>query len=200
VPELIDNELSPFHDRPNEKTLFSPLVGKRMLELGCKVNRGRAYKTYFESLGYEHISLDWNGDWGSLVRDLRKPLWEEFGTFDMVSNIGTTEHVTGDKTISDYMAQTAVWENIHRMTKVDGTYVGHTPYHNGKSWWWHGDWYPTEEFYETFAAWNDWQIERLYRERRPPFELLCCRMVKLRELDTVRVPLDLIHHNVIRPR
>jgi len=189
--ELIPSKLSPFHDRPNEAALYAPLVGSRMLELGCKINRERVYKTYFESLGYEHVSIDWNGQWGSLIRDLREPLWEEFGQFDMVSNIGTTEHVS---------EQAPVWENIHRMTRIGGVYVGHTPYPDGRSWWWHGEWYPTEAFYTAFADRNGWEIERLYRERQPPFELLCCRMVKRREVDVVDVPTQYIRFNKIRPQ
>ena len=105
------------------------------------------------NIAIEHTSIDWNGEHGSLSRDLRKPLWDEFGTFSMVTNFGTTEHVDG---------QAGVWENIHRMTEAGGIYVGLTPYHDGKSWWWHGEWYPTEAFFESFAELNGWEIERMH--------------------------------------
>lgn len=183
--------MNPFHNRPDEWALYEPLSGKRMLELGGKINAPYTYKAYFESLGFEHISVDWNGEHGALVRDLRKPLWDELGQFDMVSNMGTTEHVAG---------QSGVWANIHHMTKVGGVYVGQTPYHDGESWWWHGTWYPTEEWFESFADANGWRIDRLYRGNPRPHENLYCRMEKMRGDDYVDPDYSLIKRNVRRRR
>lgn len=183
--------MNPFHNRPDEWELYEPLVGKRMLELGGKINAPFRYKDYFESLGFEHTSIDWNGEHGALVRDLRKPLWEEFGQFDMVANMGTTEHVSD---------QHGVWQNIHMMTRVGGVYVGQTPYHDGASWWWHGEWYPTEEWFNDFADKNGWQIERLYKNREQPHENLYCRMVKKSDADYVDPNYSLIKRNIRRPR
>jgi hypothetical protein len=162
-----------------------------MLELGGKFNNPHTYKAYFEMLGFEHVSIDWNGEHGALVRDLRKPLWEELGQFDMVSNMGTTEHVS---------KQRGVWQNIHMMTAVGGVYVGQTPYHDGQSWWWHGEHYPTEEWYLDFADLNGWEVERLYRGKEPPNENLYCRMVKLRDCEYSDPDYGLIHRNQRKPR
>lgn len=183
--------MNPFHNRPDEWALYEPLQGERMLELGGKINKPYTYKAYFESLGFEHISIDWNGEHGALKRDLRKPLWDEFEPFDMVSNMGTTEHVSD---------QPGVWKNIHYLTKVGGVYVGQTPYHDGKSWWWHGEHYPTEEWYESFAFANGWEIERLYRNREPPNENLYCRMVRVEDWEYVDPDYSLIKWNRRRPR
>lgn len=179
--------------RPDEWALYNPLHGKTMLELGGKwcSQAAETYKSVFEGLGYRHVSIDWNGEHGAIKRDLRKPLWEEFGQFDVTSNIGTTEHVS---------EQAPVWENIHRMTKVGGIYVGLTPYHDGRNWWWHGDWYPTEKFYETFAKLNGWEIERLYADREEPHKNLMCRMRKVEEVEQVSIPLSHIVRNRRRPR
>ena len=136
--------------REDEWRLLDPLHGDSMLELGNKRNGDAIYKAYFESLGYRHVSVDWNGRDGALKRDLRLPLWDELGQFDMLTNIGTTEHVSD---------QRGVWENIHHLVKPGGLYCGLTPYPDGRNWWWHGDWYPTEDFFRAFADLNGWQID-----------------------------------------
>jgi SAM-dependent methyltransferase len=109
----------------------------------------------------------------------------------MLSNMGTTEHVDG---------QAGVWENIHRLVRPGGVYVGQTPYHDGRSWWWHGDWYPTEGFFESFAELNGWTIERLYRGREVPHQNLYCRMTKGDETPFAMPDESLIKRNQIRPR
>jgi SAM-dependent methyltransferase len=178
--------------RVDEWKLLDPLMGDSMLELGNKRNGDVIYKAFFESLGFRHVSIDWNGLDGTLNRDLRLPLWDELGQFCMVTNIGTTEHVDG---------QAGVWENIHRMTKPGGVYCGLTPYPDGKSWWWHGSWYPTAAFFESFADLNGWVIEKIYKDRPDPFSNLYCRMQKLaHEVDFTMPDMALIKHNKIRPR
>ena len=187
----MNKELGPFHNRPDEWALYQPLVGDSMLELGGKINAPYTYKAYFESLGFRHVSIDWNGQHGALKRDLRQPLWEEFGQFDMVSNMGTTEHVSD---------QAGVWENIHHLTKPGGVYVGQTPYYDGKSWWWHGEYYPTEAFFEAFAELNGWHIERIYVDREVPNQNLYVRMRREANVDFTMPDESLIHYNVRRPR
>jgi len=195
---------NPFHNRPDEWEMYDPLVGTTMLELGGKINapqeargyseadkRQYTYKVFFEAMGIEHISLDWNGMHGSISRDLRKPLWDEFGQFDMVANFGTTEHVDG---------QAGVWENVHRMTKQGGVYVGLTPYPGGESWYWHGEYFPTEGFFESFAELNGWEIEKMHQGREIPHRNLYVRMRKISDGDFIMPDEDLIYFNRIRPR
>ena len=185
-------DLGPFHNRPDELALYTPLVGSTMLELGGKINGPLTYKAYFEALGFEHVSIDWDGKYGAVKRDLRQPQWLEFGQeWSMVCNMGCTEH------ISD---QRAVWENIHMLTAVGGVYVGQTPYHDGKSWWWHGEHYPTEAFFESFAELNNWDIQRIYVDRDVPNQNLYVRMQKLGDKPFTTPDLKLIHYNVRRSR
>ena len=183
--------MNPFHNRPDELAYYEPLVGNTMLEFGGKINAGLTYKAWFESLGFRHVSLDWNGQHGALIRDLRKPQWPEFGQFDMVCNIGTSEHVDD---------QCGFWENAHELTKVGGVYVGQCPYYDGKSWWWHGSWYPTEAFYESFAELNGWEIERMDTDRPEPNKNLYVRMKKVHDLSFTMPDLALIKRNVMRSR
>ena len=109
-----------------QKYLF-PLHGKRMLELGNKKTKGWVWKDYFQSIGIDHTSIDWNGLDGALPLDLRSPI--EMDPFDMVTDFGTTEHVS---------KREGVWRNIPNLLKVGGVLVSHGPKHG--DWWWHGFW------------------------------------------------------------
>ena len=178
--------------RPDEWELYQPLVWDSMLELGGKwcSQACVTYKSVFEGMGFRHVSVDWNGEHGAVKRDLRKPL-EGFGQFDMVVNMGTTEHVEG---------QAGVWANIHNATKVDGVYVGQTPYHDRQSWWWHGKYYPTEQFFESFAAINGWEIERMYAGKDSPWRNLYVRMRRLDDREFTMPDESLIVINKRKPR
>lgn len=171
---------------PDEWKIYDPLVGNTMLELGNKKNSNGIYKTYFESLGFKHVSVDWNGEDGALARDLRKPL--SLGQFDMVTNIGTTEHVS---------EQTPVWENIHNACKIDGIIVSVTPYEG--NWWWHGNYYPKMKFFEQFCA-NGYEIEDIHLDREYPNKNLYVRLKKTGHNDFIMPESETIYFNRIRPR
>jgi len=177
--------------RPDEYIYYLPLEGDSMFECGGKVNQGVTYKSWFESLGYRHVSVDFDPRWADHILDLRKPLWDEFGQFDMVCDIGTAEHVDG---------QRGFWENIHNLTKVGGLYVGQHPAPNSESWWWHGSHYPTEEFYESFAELNGWRIERMGRGLKVPNENLYVRMRRIEDKAFTMPDESLIYFNRMRPR
>jgi hypothetical protein len=135
---------------------IEPLVGVRtMLELGNK--RGtehEPYKAHFEKMGIAHTSIDWNGQDGAIAADLRNPLnlvlEEAVGrsVFDMVTNIGTSEHVSD---------QAGCWQNI--IAAAGKWIVSITP-HPG-DWPGHGLFYPTRKFYEQLAQRNQLSIEQL---------------------------------------
>ena len=178
---------------PNDEWEYIDPLGdtKSMLELGNKKNANGIYKHYFESIGIQHTSVDWNGEDGALKLDLREPQYQRLGQFDMITNIGTTEHVS---------YQQGVWENIHNCCKVGGVIVSITPYHDGRSWWWHGDWYPTEMFFERFAELNGYDIEKMGIGREIPNQNLCVRLQKNRSARFKMPEPETIVKNVIRPR
>lgn len=163
------DDLGPFHNRSWEWRLYQPLVGKTMLELGDKVNRRLTYKAFFESLGYRHVSVDLNGLHGALKMDLRRPL--NLGTFDFISNIGTTEHVA---------SQHGVWRNICEAMHVGSVLASITPAPG--HWVWHGMFYPKEEFYRQLAALNGLSIERLYTEGCEGRKMVFARMSRVAEV------------------
>ena len=149
-----------------EWELLCPLVGSTMLELGNKRKSDRdgnafVYKDLFESKGFKHVSVDTNGLNGALPKDLRKPLG--LGTFDMVTNIGTSEHVSEDR--SDGQAE--CWRNIVGAMHIGSVLVSITPQQG--SWVNHGTWYPQQEFFTELARLNGMEVERLYNsdQRKP---------------------------------
>lgn len=171
----------------DEREIVEPIVGNTMLELGNKKNLNGTYKHYFESLGIWHISVDWNGEDGALKMDLRLPLG--LGQFDMVTNIGTTEHVN---------EQIPVWKNIHNSVKLNGVLVSITP--KPGDWWWHGEFYPKFEFFTEFAALNGYEIQILKEGREHPNTNVCARLRKVQEKKFQMPDESHIYHNKIRPR
>lgn len=159
-----------------------------MLELGNKKTGDVSYKSYFTSLGFEHVSVDWNGQDGALKLDMREPLpdWEPF---DMVTNFGCTEHVE---------IQAPIWESMHRLTKVWGVQIHMCP--SPGDWWWHGNWYPTAKFYLQYAERNGYDIEHMGVGREHPNRNLDVRMVKVKDLPFTMPDADTMFYNEMRPR
>lgn len=147
-----------FPGRSWERELLNPLIGDSMLELGNKIKGAMVYKKVFEGLGFRHVSVDVNGKDGALPLDLRKPL--NLGTFDMVTNIGTTEHVSQN----DFAGQVACWRNILHAMHIGSVLVSITPLPHSQKWARHGRWYPELMFFEELADGNALEVERSYTD------------------------------------
>ena len=145
-----------FPARSWERKLLTPLVGDSMLELGNKIKGKMVYKHVFESLGFRHVSVDMNGLNGALRLDLRKPL--NLGTFDMVTNIGTSEHVSQH----DFGGQIECWRNILGAMHVGSVLVSLGPLQGSPKWLRHGRWYAQPQFYRELAEMNGLEVERVY--------------------------------------
>ena len=118
---------------------------KTVLELGNKTNKkGVPYRSWYIKQGCEYTCIDWNGKDNCLSLDLTEAI--DIGTFDLVTNIGTTEHVED---------QESCWRNIHNAIKVGGIFASHTP-HKGMIT--HGYWHPTIQWCEEFAELNGYNI------------------------------------------
>ena len=143
-----------FEYYPDIERLYMPLIGRTMLELGNKkvVRHERTvllYKDYFESLGMQHTSVDLNGEDGALALDLRQPLG--LGTFDMVCNMGCSEHVTD---------QVGCWRNVLEAMHVGSVLASSTPLPG--DWSYHGFYHPSVSWYEELARLNGLEVEELY--------------------------------------
>ena len=172
-----------------------------MFECGGKVNthvpghdgEQITYKSFFKSIGFKkHVSVDFDPRWADHTDDLRSPLWEKFGKFDMVTNIGTSEHIEDN--------QKGFFENVHNMTKVGGVYVHLTPYPGGEDWCWHGIHYPTEEFFHSFAKLNGWKVEMIGTDLPRPHKNLYVRMRKVKDKPFIMPDENLIYFNHRAPR
>lgn len=170
-----------------EHFLF-PLVGDRMLELGNKKSNGVSYKSYFKALGFTHVSVDWNGQDGALPLDMRNPLpdWEPF---DMVTNFGCTEHIE---------VQEPIWESMHRLCKVGGVQIHMCPMPG--DWWWHGNHYPTIQFYRQYAERNGYDIDHIAIGREHPNRNIDVRLVKREHLPFQMPDSHTMYYNEMRPR
>lgn len=132
-------------------------AGIRILELGDQliVDSAMAEKTgkdYFLNRGYDHTSVDINGLHGSVSRDLTKP--EQFrdwnGAFDVLTNVGTTEHV------EPFENQYECFGILHDVLKIEGVSIHMIPdtqsrdYHGIRKN--HCRYYYSERFFASLAA------------------------------------------------
>ncbi len=133
---------------------------KEMLDLGCQVMRRPVRSTlkckgtarsYFKSIGIKYTSVDIKGCLYSKKVDLRRLIDKQYhNKFDIVSNSGTTEHIT------PLEGQYQAFKNIHLCTKKNGVMIHILPSlskcHN------HCQIYYDYKFFETLAKLNDYQI------------------------------------------
>lgn len=131
--------------------------GASILELGNKKNILGVYKEFLESKGYQHVSIDINGQDGALPFDLREPVQPHLvdlglpSHYDLLTNSGVIEHVD--------INQEAAWRNAFDLVKVGGVQVHVTP--SAGYWLNHGLYHPTMEFFEVMAVANDMVIHTL---------------------------------------
>jgi hypothetical protein len=122
--------------------------GLKMLQLGDQVYRDKKIraKEYFESLGSSVVSIDINGQGGSLPIDLSvaidEPNYKD--NFDIITNFGTSEHV------SDHFM---CFENMYSFCKKNGIIYNLVPrkgFWNNKS---HKDAHKYDT--EFFVEWSE---------------------------------------------
>lgn len=95
---------------------------------------------YFEKRGIDVVSIDLNGKDGALSLDLQEPLPASIGTFDIIINGGTTEHVG---------RQYECFKNIHNICRIDGLMFHQVP--EVGSWLRHGLYHYNEAFFKDLA-------------------------------------------------
>jgi hypothetical protein len=101
---------------------------KKIAELGSQFVVGEEWGSYgppyFKDV-FKHLditSFDYNGENGAIKVDLSIPIGEEYkNQYDIVTNFGTTEHVSNQHTC---------WKNIFDMLKPDGLVISEIPRKN----------------------------------------------------------------------
>ena len=126
--------------------------GVTMLELGNKLNpkcgpdknETVTYKEWFTGQGMHHVSVDINGKDGALPIDLRLNLMDALAQrnqptqYDIITNIGTTEHV---RTARPRWANLAMPEaGLARVLYANAWRLVAR------------EWYPTTAFYQQLAS------------------------------------------------
>jgi hypothetical protein len=122
-----------------------PGLAQYLFEMGLPVDL-QTGKQVFEKLGWLHVSIDLNGKDGAVPMDLSGqidvPGWN--GSFDVVTNFGTTEHVP---------FQYGCFKNIHDLTKNGGLMV-HVISAKPD----HGSWNYSASFFLRLASLNDYEV------------------------------------------
>lgn len=144
---------------------FHSYSDKLMLELGNQRIKqsmfpelqNKVAKHVFESIGFKHTSFDINGKDGALKIDLSKTVKDEryVNVFDVVTNIGTSEH------IEPYKRQYECFKNIHLCSKIGGIMIHIVP--EVGSFYNHCANYYSVDFFEHLSKLNDYKISYLER-------------------------------------
>jgi hypothetical protein len=126
-----------------------------MLELGDQIiyfgNSYGEYSTpYFKKFypKLQHTAIDIKPEKHAIEKDLREPL--DMGTFDSITNAGTTEHVESVKGFYN------AFKHIHESCNVGGVMVHENP--KTENWAGHGEHYMTQGFYIDLAKAMDYEI------------------------------------------
>jgi len=151
-------------------------------------------KDYFQNKKINHTSIDLNGNNGSISLDLSKSLPEEFyNKFDIITNVGTVEHVEED--------QYETFKNIHKCLKVNGMFMSFMP-KVGSFDINHCSWFYNLDFYRDLANEQKYTIfylgEILYPSiNRDMGTLVTCVLQKTENNDFI-INKDIFHRNLFR--
>jgi len=161
-------------------------TGTKVCELGNQV-MGRGLppgpaKNYLLSKGVsEHVSLDLNGKDGALKCNLAQPIDQGKNHFDMVTNYGTSEHVSD---------QYFVFLNIHNFCRPGGVMVHAVPLVGTCPR--HCQYRYDESFFKNLSSDLGYRMVLLELRKRVPYKeghkkvtLVCSVMVKEKDVDFV---------------
>jgi hypothetical protein len=115
---------------------------------------------FFRGLGCsQYVSIDGNGR-GTHLADLNKPLAPQLGTFDLVTDFGTGEHI---------FDQAQVWRTLHSLVRVGGYLAFDRPTQGYPG---HGYYLADECLFRDVAAANEYGIVHLVHGRTSRGELI----------------------------
>lgn len=146
--------------KPDVWSLILPIDFKTMYELGNKKSPKGTYKSVFTDMGIDHYSIDINGQDGAVPLDLRVAI--DLPSRDMVTNIGTSEHV--------HPNQEMCFRNIHNLSH--DRMVHWVPYAQTMPE--HAIYGYELGFFEELAAINDYKVEKLYIVNRVETRYVAC--------------------------
>ncbi|MGE4233716.1 MAG: hypothetical protein AB7F43_10335 [Bacteriovoracia bacterium] len=140
--------------------LFNAISALRSLS---SKERGSKTAEYYRALGFSsYDAIDVNDLYGSLMMDLNSNLRERYNfakTYDLVTNLGTGEHIFN---------QLAIFENMHNLAKENGILVHVMPFLN---WINHGFFNFNPTLYADIAAANGYKLLKMSVANRWGFEV-----------------------------
>ena len=129
-------------------------------------------KHLFTFLDWQHISLDQNGQDGAQPIDLNIPVGDDSAQCDVLTNFGTTEHVTN---------QLRVWANIHKLMKPGALCINVVPMKD--SWKGHSPFHYTQEFFDELIKLNEYKLVAKKILGEQPMAQVCCAFRKMNDKD-----------------
>lgn len=136
-----------------------------------------------------YVSIDGNGRNGAVAYDLNEPLPRSIGTFDLVTDFGTGEHVFN---------QWQVFKTIHELIRKKGFFVFDRPTQGYEANGGHCYFNVHECVFNDFAAANFYKVLRLERQATKRGELLRGVMQKTR-LNNFVTPQQGRYAKLLRP-
>jgi SAM-dependent methyltransferase len=133
----------------------TPPLNLSMVILGSQIMRPKvrqqfkSAKRHYESMSdifSDVVCIDTNGKMECLKKDLNEPLKEMHGSFDVLFNGGTMEHVT---------KQLDGWRNCHYLLREDGIFIHVSPLVGG--WPKHGKYLYKESFFVELIKANKYK-------------------------------------------
>lgn len=122
------------------------LGAQNMYDKTYATERGPFASTYYRDRGMRYACIDLNGENAALKLDLEKPIKHDH-QYDLVTNFGTSEHIQN---------QHAVFQTIHKLTKVGGMIICENP--KTGNWPLHGLNYYTQDFYRGLCRALDYEL------------------------------------------
>lgn len=140
-----------------KKAGFRDFKNLNMCELGSQkmmcFSEYKSAKEYFEFIGVNHTSIDLNGKFGSLILNLCKEI--DLKGFDVVTNLGTSEHVKN---------HSMCFKNINNFCNIGGIIINVLPAEG--SWIKHNCFRRyTKEFFKDLSEKNSYDILDLNEEK-----------------------------------
>jgi len=150
-------------------------------------------KDYYESKGINHTSIDFNGQNRSIPFDLSQPLPEEFhNKFDIITNVGTIEHVEND--------QYTAFKNVHMCLKTNGLFMSFMPKvdnfdHS------HCPWFYNMDFFKNLSGELNYTIHHIGELLYPNLDmgiLITCVLQKNENKDFDIINKDIFYQNLFK--
>lgn len=137
---------------------------KSVIELGAQNNyadhpTNPYMRLWYEARGIKYLALDLSGEDGCVKVDISKPLEESPPPADMVTDFGTSEHVSDDGNSYgtgkfSLLAYYNCWLNKHNLCKIGGVIFSENP--KAGNWRGHGFNYLTQDFYTQLLTLADY--------------------------------------------